>query len=720
MVCRIISFICFLSVSVFQPVLAISANTFSHPQSQSQRWALLIGIGEYEKLKSLPGSLNDIEIISYVLSKRYGFKEKNITFLKNEAATREGIIEALERIVTKARESDIVYIHYSGHGSQVKDLNGDEFDDDKDETLVPYDGRAPNVPDITDDKLNELLSQINAQRVIVSIDACHSGSVTRGAKIHTRSVPPDTRLELYRHDQRYTRGSRIIGPPRAVVFSSSTSYERALDGRVGGRYHGYFSYALFRSLLFSTLEASPPMVFDAVKKELHHIKNLLHRRTFPAPQLKVTETLANEPLFPIQLSSELHEADALHFIRKDSRALVKRIGDHLLELEPARYLGGLPSSVWEIIPANIPHTAQGKDKILAKVITMKGMNAVAEVSDDIKINFDRGYAQLVQPTEPPSRISLLIRELDSTLSKYRQEIQELFQRFSDDSQKGVYGSFVADIHERDIEIFSADGVEKVTRLSSFDLKRLPTQLNDFLKQSLPSVQLRQLQNPDSSIRINARLLNTLEDNTKRPSLLSDPTLYIRGQNEPTNKFNSLQLEVWINKPSFLTILDVDSEGAIRVLFPSPFQESSYYSKGFIPSKTKVTLPDSLDSSNRAGFVWDIGEPRGRETLYIFASSDELVAKKVRQLTQKVQHGIRRVTRSDLPSSCAFYDKLRDLLYSNPNPVNAQRKCGVVESEQKLRSLSRGSHEELGSQARSSYVQNDWNAVTLDFWVKDSN
>ena len=157
-----------------------------------------------------------------------------------------------------------------------------------------------------------------------------------------------------------------------------------------------------------------------------------------------------------------------------------------------------------------------------------------------------------------------------------------------------------------------------------------------------------------------------------------------------------------------------------MLFPSPFQKSSYYSKGFIPSNTKVILPDSLDSSNRAGFVWDIGEPRGRETLYIFASSDELVAKKVRQFAQDVQHGTQRVTRGNLPSSCAFYDKLRDLLYSNLNPVDTQEGCEVVESEHKLRSLSRRSHKELDSQTRSPYVQNDWNAVTLDFWVKNSN
>ena len=205
---------------------------------------------------------------------------------------------------------------------------------------------------------------------------------------------------------------------------------------------------------------------------------------------------------------------------------------------------------------------------------MKGMNAVAEVSGDNEVNFDRAYARLVKPAEPPSRISIILRELDSTLSKHTQKIQEMFKQLSHDSQESEYESYVADIRERAVEIRSTDGLEEVTRFSASDLDRLPTQLKSFLKQSLPSVQLRQLQNPDSSIRVNARFLNTLED-SKHRTLLSDPIFHIRRIHEPPTRYNSLQLKVWVNKPSFITILDVDSEGAMRVLFPSSFQKKSY-------------------------------------------------------------------------------------------------------------------------------------------------
>ena len=326
------------------------STAFAHDVKPTHRWALLIGIGNYANLPSLEGPVNDVEILGYVLRTRFGFKKTQIVTLSNEMATRNKILESFEELISKASRSDVVYLHYSGHGSQVKDLNGDEIDDYKDETIVPYDGRTSRIPDITDDEIHELLNRIQARRVIVSIDACHSGSVTRGSTIQTRSIPPDTRLELYRQGQRYTRGSRIIGVPHAVVFTSSAPYERALDGRIGGRYHGYFSYAIFRSLWSLRLGASPQMIFDKVKKELHEIKNLLHRRTFPAPQLEVVERLENEPLFPIQLDGQSQKTDVTPITSEYARVQVKPIEGRLVELEPARYLGGLPTSVWEIIP----------------------------------------------------------------------------------------------------------------------------------------------------------------------------------------------------------------------------------------------------------------------------------------------------------------------------------------------------------------------------------
>ena len=122
--------------------------------------ALLIGIGKYEALPRLPGSHNDIELVHQVLVSRFGFSEKYIRTVTDERATRKNVLAAFSQIVQDAGPNDVVYIHYSGHGYQVKDLNGDEPDDQLDETIVPTDGRTENVPDITDDELEEGLQVI--------------------------------------------------------------------------------------------------------------------------------------------------------------------------------------------------------------------------------------------------------------------------------------------------------------------------------------------------------------------------------------------------------------------------------------------------------------------------------------------------------------------------------------------------------------------------------
>ena len=81
-------------------------------------------------------------------------------------------------------------MHYSGHGSQMRDREGDE-PDGFDETIVAADsGRSPApIRDITDDELNLWLRKITERtpNVTLIFDFCHSGTVTRdlfAAKTH--------------------------------------------------------------------------------------------------------------------------------------------------------------------------------------------------------------------------------------------------------------------------------------------------------------------------------------------------------------------------------------------------------------------------------------------------------------------------------------------------------------------------------------------------------
>ena len=157
----------------------------------AERRALVIGIGEYPDVDygwhEINGD-NDIPLVKELLLANR-FKETNIHTLSNEQATFKGISAAFSRLIRKASQGDIVYIHFSGHGQQISDLDGDESDG-FDEAWVPYDALQEPTEyyqgqkHITDDMLNSWLHQLREKvgldgKIVVVSDACHSGTNTR-------------------------------------------------------------------------------------------------------------------------------------------------------------------------------------------------------------------------------------------------------------------------------------------------------------------------------------------------------------------------------------------------------------------------------------------------------------------------------------------------------------------------------------------------------------
>jgi hypothetical protein len=109
-----------------------------------------------------------------------------------------------------------------------------------------------------------------------------------------------------------------------------------------------------------------------------------------------------------------------------------------------------------------------------------------------------------------------------------------------------------------------------------------------------------------------------------------PVYHIRQANQPRSLSNSLQLEVTSDTDAYITIVDVDAEGNVNVLFPNSYQNPRYYPQGFIKAGRTVLLPDSLQSGNQAGFHWDYANPPGVDTIRVFASTTLELAQRIRQ------------------------------------------------------------------------------------------
>lgn len=164
--------------------------TVSVAVSAQTRRAIVIGIGQQED--KAWGKINgdkDVPLMEEML-KNAKFKTGNVKKLVNQQATKAAIVNALKSLASQSKHGDIVYVHFSGHGQQMKDVHNDEKDG-LDECWIPYDAyRKPCDKDrgekhLTDDEVNYYLNAIRNKigdtgKMLVVIDACHSGDATRG------------------------------------------------------------------------------------------------------------------------------------------------------------------------------------------------------------------------------------------------------------------------------------------------------------------------------------------------------------------------------------------------------------------------------------------------------------------------------------------------------------------------------------------------------------
>ncbi len=151
--------------------------------------ALVIGLGQQKDGNW--GKINGDKDVPYVhkMLKDAGYKD--IRTLINKQATKAGIVMAFKSLTKSCQKGDIIYIHFSGHGQQVTDVNGDEWPDTLDEAWIPYDAyliygkNDKGEKHLIDDEINVMLTDIKNKigeqgKLLVVVDACHSGDSSRG------------------------------------------------------------------------------------------------------------------------------------------------------------------------------------------------------------------------------------------------------------------------------------------------------------------------------------------------------------------------------------------------------------------------------------------------------------------------------------------------------------------------------------------------------------
>ncbi|MBK6607638.1 MAG: caspase family protein [Leptospiraceae bacterium] len=217
------------------PVFELQRKVSKNEDSQKPNlYILSVGVNEYQKNK-LQYSKADALAISDLISKNSKELYGNIftTNLLDEKATKKGIEAALSAIVSKARPEDVVLIYLSGHGMNAFTREGKKIF-----YFVPQDFPWPNDPEnenvatgkgITADYLNEVFTKIKSHKVVLILDACHSGSANvafaRGGE-----------------NEKATRKAmeKMANGTGRFIFASSSGSEASREHKEVG--HGLYTY----------------------------------------------------------------------------------------------------------------------------------------------------------------------------------------------------------------------------------------------------------------------------------------------------------------------------------------------------------------------------------------------------------------------------------------------------------------------------------------------
>ena len=249
------------------------------------RKALLVGINYPNTDHALRGCVNDVMMVSEMLTREFGFSAKEKRVITDESATTANIMERLNWLVEGAQPGDILHFHYSGHGSQMIDskYDSDEEPDGLDEIICPIDLNWRDKV-ITDDMLKEVFDRVpSGVHLSIVLDCCHSGTgldhsfhyrplgIAAKGREFGQDSPNRARLLPMPADIE-NRGMGLNLKPRVrqvrsedksgLLISGCQAHQTSADAWINNMYCGAATFAFLRSLALNNYSASHKKVVD--------------------------------------------------------------------------------------------------------------------------------------------------------------------------------------------------------------------------------------------------------------------------------------------------------------------------------------------------------------------------------------------------------------------------------------------------------------------------
>jgi hypothetical protein len=226
------------AVNLVPPPTVMSIGSRGTPviKRSPQKNALLVGINYIGSRYQLQGCINDVVNMQAFLVSKYKYNTTTlITDNTDVKPTRTNILSAFVKLLNNAEAGDTLFFHYSGHGTQIFDLNRDEIDG-YDEVIVGSDLKI-----IIDDELNTIIKTYMKSGVILYaiFDSCHSGTVL---DLKYNYLDTTNGLKTTINTRPNTLTSNVI------MFSGCADNQKSADAYIAKNFCGAMTYSLLNAL----------------------------------------------------------------------------------------------------------------------------------------------------------------------------------------------------------------------------------------------------------------------------------------------------------------------------------------------------------------------------------------------------------------------------------------------------------------------------------------
>ena len=243
----------------------------SNPVNNENTFAIIIANENYQEEVKVDYALNDGEMFKQYCNKVLGIPETNIHFRKD--ATLNNIQKEIEWIskVAAAYEGDSqIIFYYAGHGIP-DEKSGKSY-------LLPVDGSSTSLSTgYSLDRLYNELGRMPAQRVIIFMDACFSGSKrgdgmlasARGVAINAKPEAPQGKM---------------------LIFSAAQGDETAYPFKE--KEHGLFTYYLLKKLKETRGYVSFSELGDYITSQVRRTSIVVNGKS-QTPSVSASSTMGN-------------------------------------------------------------------------------------------------------------------------------------------------------------------------------------------------------------------------------------------------------------------------------------------------------------------------------------------------------------------------------------------------------------------------------------------